>query len=1082
VAGFLLTPDGVPSSDKPDGTHTGGSNDQTCPPAGEPSTDDDSSLSDIMQLDGADSLSGDSDDDPAPEGGDNDTDNDDDSGSSCSSDDEADSQPVRAVLVPSAEQGPAGAPLQLEVDTTGRARAPSCVPLCVVTNPRSAWNKLNSIRTFLRQVCPDVLVLSEHWGRKKAFQEALSMEHYKVIESSRAVRGIPSKGRNGNPTVTVTGGGVALVYTEENFHVESAEIEPPEGIEAVWAILTPKNNEVENVKKILVGGVYLAPRSIHKQETIDHIIQTMFCVQSRYDVPVRTLISGDFNKVDISDILEADGALHQICSVATRKTSTLELVITDMATLMHPATTLEPFKQDENSKGKPSDHNVIVVAPRTDVSFKLERHKKKIHVRPMPDSKVADFIREIGSHEWPEVYLCEDSHEKAENFHKTLIEKLNKHFQVKQVQITSLDKKWFNPTLKVKHKEMQKEYFRKGKSPKWKKLKRAFRKAKRKATKQFYSEFVSELKTTNPGLYYKMAKRIGAIDPFSEGDIKIECLEGLDPQQQVQKVAESFAAVSNEYEPVDLNRLPAYLPSEEPPQLEVYKVYKKIQSQKKTKSTLAIDIPQSLRKEAAEFLAEPLTEIFNSCLRAGTYARPWKHEWCTPVPKKKTTLKTLRDVRKIASTSDYSKIFEHFLLEFILQDISQKLSKRQYGGRKGVGTEHLIVSLIDRIRQLQDNPEKVAVVLSSYDWKGAFDRLDPTLVTLKMINMGVRSSIVRVIIDFLNERKMELKMNGKTSSTLDLVGGGPQGSLIGQLLYIVGSDDVAQEVPDDDKFKYIDDLSAVEAVKTDGKLTQYDVWQHVPSDVATEQNFLPPSTFQTQHYNDTISKWTEENNMKINEDKSNYIVFSKAHESFATRLTINGKQLERAHEIIHLGVWITDDLKWNKHISEICKRAYPRVKMLSKLKYVGTPTEDLVEIYCLFIRSLTEYCSTSFHSSLSQKLSNKLEAIQKTCLRVILGDMYISYAAALEMCGLQSLYMRREQRALQFAVKCTKHPTNSAMFPLNPSEDTHQLRDREKFLVNRAQTESYNKSTIPYLQRRLNTHFSRQEEPNRAAG
>ena len=52
------------------------------------------------------------------------------------------------------------------------------------------------------------------------------------------------------------------------------------------------------------------------------------------------------------------------------------------------------------------------------------------------------------------------------------------------------------------------------------------------------------------------------------------------------------------------------------------------------------------------------------------------------MPKKKSTIKSLKDVRKIASTSDYSKIFEHFLVEFFHADISQKLSKRQYGGKK----------------------------------------------------------------------------------------------------------------------------------------------------------------------------------------------------------------------------------------------------------------------------------------------------------------------------------------------------------------------------------------------------------------
>ena len=72
---------------------------------------------------------------------------------------------------------------------------------------------------------------------------------------------------------------------------------------------------------------------------------------------------------------------------------------------------------------------------------------------------------------------------------------------------------------------------------------------------------------------------------------------------------------------------------------------------------------------------------------------------------------------------------------------------------------------------------------------------------------------------------MIVKMNGKTSSTLDLIGGGPQGSIIGQLLYIIASDDVAEDTPEEEKFKYIDDLSLVEAITTKNNLIQYDVSQ-----------------------------------------------------------------------------------------------------------------------------------------------------------------------------------------------------------------------------------------------------------------
>ena len=77
--------------------------------------------------------------------------------------------------------------------------------------------------------------------------------------------------------------------------------------------------------------------------------------------------------------------------------------------------------------------------------------------------------------------------------------------------------------------------------------------------------------------------------------------------------------------------------------------------------------------------------------------------------------------------------------------------------------------------------------------------------------------------------------------------------------------------------------------------------------------------------------------------------------------------------------------------------------MITRLKYVGVKIEDLLDIYKLFIRSVTEYCSVVFHSRLTEEQSDKLERIQKTCLRVILGDMYIDYTSALEMTELETL-------------------------------------------------------------------------------
>ena len=208
--------------------------------------------------------------------------------------------------------------------------------------------------------------------------------------------------------------------------------------------------------------------------------------------------------------------------------------------------------------------------------------------------------------------------------------------------------------------------------------------------------------------------------------------------------------------------------------------------------------------------------------------------------------------------------------------------------------------------------------------------------------------------------------------------------------------------------------------------------------------------------------------MKLNEAKCNYLVFTRTKENFGTRLAINDVVMNRISVTKILGVWISEDLSWNKNCQEICKKAYARLGMLTQLKYVGVSREDLLNIYILFIRSVTEYCSVLFHSSLTQAQSNKLEKIQKTCLKVILGDGYEDYDKALEILNLETLSDRRLGRCLDFSLKCLSHTKINRLFPRNP---TYNNRIRS-FNVNFANTEAYQKSTIPFCQKLLNNHFT----------
>ena len=103
------------------------------------------------------------------------------------------------------------------------------------------------------------------------------------------------------------------------------------------------------------------------------------------------------------------------------------------------------------------------------------------------------------------------------------------------------------------------------------------------------------------------------------------------------------------------------------------------------------------------------------------------------------------------------------------------------------------------------------------------------------------------------------------------------------------------------------------------------------------------------------------------------MLFSRSETEVATRLSLNGNTLDRIEEVKLVGVWITTWLDWDNNTREICKKAYARLTMLTKLKYAGVPAQDLITIYILYIRSLLEYCSVVWHSTLTAEMSQNLE-------------------------------------------------------------------------------------------------------------
>ena len=137
---------------------------------------------------------------------------------------------------------------------------------------------------------------------------------------------------------------------------------------------------------------------------------------------------------------------------------------------------------------------------------------------------------------------------------------------------------------------------------------------------------------------------------------------------------------------------------------------------------------------------------------------------------------------------------------------------------------------------------------------------------------------------------------------------------------------------------------------------------------------------------------------------------------FMTRLRVENEPIEVIDSTKLLGTIIFKDLTWDLNTASLIKKANARMQLLRKVASFSTPTEDLKEVYILFIRSILEHSATVWHSSLTQENIDDLE-------RIILQEKYKSYKQ-----GLETLADRRESSCLNFALKCVKHEKLSYMF------------------------------------------------------
>ena len=97
---------------------------------------------------------------------------------------------------------------------------------------------------------------------------------------------------------------------------------------------------------------------------------------------------------------------------------------------------------------------------------------------------------------------------------------------------------------------------------------------------------------------------------------------------------------------------------------------------------------------------------------------------------------------------------------------------------------------------------------------------------------------------------------------------------------------------------------SINLIMLSGILQEYDMYSHVASDIPHDHQILDPAHTQAQSQIDQLALWTEQNLMKLNQEKCDYLILFWAQQDFVTRLTVNGLKIDLKETTKILGGWI----------------------------------------------------------------------------------------------------------------------------------------------------------------------------------
>jgi len=280
----------------------------------------------------------------------------------------------------------------------------------------------------------------------------------------------------------------------------------------------------------------------------------------------------------------------------------------------------------------------------------------------------------------------------------------------------------------------------------------------------------------------------------------------------------------------------------------------------------------------------------------------------------------------------------------------------QHGFRDKRSCESQLLGFIDDLVNWMQNGSQTDVIVM--DFSKAFDKVSHYLLTQKLQRYGIQGNTNRWIQNWLSNRKQTVVLEGERSYTANVLSGVPQGSVLGPCLFLYYINDIPENVRSTVRLFADDTIMYITVGSTDDAL-------------------------RLQEDLNRLSKWEKTWQMAFHPDKCQVINICRRRQVLHHNYMLHGLSLNHVNSAKYLGVTLTHDLSWNKHINNISSKANNTLSFLKRNLQINN-TNLKATAYQTLVRPQLEYASCVWDPYTKTNI-NRLEMIQRRAARYTLN-------------------------------------------------------------------------------------------------